>query len=789
MTIIYLGVCWFVGLWLASLLAPDLAFWLAGAGSAGVAAVFARHQPGARILLACLAVLCLRGARYLLALPDIGPEHVAYYNDQAAVTLIGVVVDEPDIRDQGVNLRLQAEQIVLPDGRIQPVTGLVLVQTPRYPVVDYGARLRLNGRLQTPPSNPEFSYRDYLARHNVHSLMSRPLLTVMATDQGQPWRAALLRFKAAAENSIGQSISDPQGSLLSAILLGLRRNLSPTLVESFRATGLSHLIVVSGFHVSILVGALAAVTTPLLGRQRAVVPAVAALVVYTLLVGAGPSVVRAAIMGAAYLVATRLLGRPTFAAASLFTAGWAMTLWQPHILWEVGFQLSFAATLGIMLYADRWSQVVARWLRRHLAPQLVRPLMQWVVDILLIALAAQLLTLPLIAVYFGQISLIALPANLLVTPLQPAALTIGGLAALAGLLSPLLGQLLGWLAWLPLMVTLLLVQALAAIPGIVTPVEMGVGGAVVLYGLIFGVTWFAWQRAADPEADSVWQNPALWRTLVLWGSIITALLTVAAENGRPDGRLHLVFLDVGHGDALLVRTPTGRHILIDGGQYPTRLREQVGRHMPFWQRDIDLVIASHPGQEQIGGLPELFRRYRVGQLIVDGPAGESAAQQALFEAASQQGTPVHYALAGEQIVVGDGVTLEILHPAAQPVTTNRQDNGIVIRLVYGRFSLLLTGSATAAAEAALLAQPRPVTSLVYRAGQQGSADSSSPAFLTAVNPQIILITPGVDNRFGRPDAEMLARAEAINAVVLRTDQLGSIKLITDGEQMWWQAWR
>ena len=736
-----------------------------------------------------MAVLCLGGARYVLALPDIGPDQVAYYNDQAAVTLIGLVVDEPDVRDQGVNLRLQAEQIVLADGRIQPVTGLVLVQTPRYPVIDYGARLRLNGRLQTPPSSPEFSYRDYLARHNIHSLMTWPRLTVIASDQGQPWRAALLRFKAAAENSIERSIADPQGSLLSAILLGLRRNLSPTLVESFRATGLSHLIVVSGFHVSILVGALAAVTTPLLGRQRAVVPAVVALVLYTLLVGAGPSVVRAAIMGAAYLIATRLLGRPTLSAASLFTAGWAMTLWQPHILWEVGFQLSFAATLGIMLYADRWSQGVARWLRRRLAPELVRPLMQWVVDILLIALAAQLLTLPLIAVYFGQISLVALPANLLVTPLQPAALTIGGLAALAGLFSPLLGQLLGWLAWLPLMATLLLVQALAAIPGIVTPVEMGATGAVAVYGLIFGATWFVWQRSADPEADSDWLNPALLRPLLLWGSIVAALLTVAAETGRPDGHLHVVFLDVGHGDALLVRTPTGRHILIDGGQYPTLLREQVGRHLPFWQRDIDLVVASYPGQEQIGGLPDLFDRYRVGQLIVDGPVGEAAAQQALFAAANQQGTPIHYALAGEQIVVGDGVILEILHPGGQPVTANRQDNGIVMRLVYGRFSLLLTGSATAAAEAALLAEPRPLASLVYRAGQQGSADSSSLAFLTAVNPQIIVITAGAGNRFGRPDDEMLARAEAVHAAVLRTDQLGSIKLITDGQQMWWQAWR
>jgi competence protein ComEC len=284
-------------------------------------------------------------------------------------------------------------------------------------------------------------------------------------------------------------------------------------------------------------------------------------------------------------------------------------------------------------------------------------------------------------------------------------------------------------------------------------------------------------------------NPTLFHRTALAASLTAVILTFAWNASQPDGRLHIAFLDVGHGDAIFIQTPSGRHILIDGGQYPTALREQVGRQMPFWKREIDLVIVSSPGVEQIGGLPPLFGRYRVNQLIVDGPEGESALQAELFNAARQANAPIHYALAGETIVVDDGVYLEILHPGGNPVGDNRRDHSIALRLVYGEFSLLLTGGATEVGEMALVNQARPLPSIVYRAAQQGANNSSGEALLTAVQPQIIIITAGEGNRFGRPHPEMLARATAVNAVVLRTDELGTIKLITDGEQMWWQARR
>jgi competence protein ComEC len=798
MTIIYLGVAWFLGIWLGQTLAVSSGVWLGGTAVATLTAVLLRSQPPAPLILACVAALCLGGARYQAAVPLIDENHIAFYNDQDAVILFGVVDAEPDVRDDSLNVRLRAGQLVLADGVIREVDGLVLLNLPRYPLVEYGSRLRLQGQLVTPPANPEFSYRDYLARHGVHSLMSRPQLEIRppaaggapatggaAADPAHAFYHALLAFKQRAQATINSLLPDPYAALLSAILLGNRGGLAPELVAAFRTTGLSHLTVVSGFHVTILVAALAAVTTPLLGRRRAIWPALAALFLYTLLVGAGPSVQRAAVMGATYLLATRLLGRPVFAPASLVTAAMLMSLRDPLILWEVGFQLSFGATLGIMLYAQPMNQFAWSRLARRLGPTLTNRLMQSVGEVVIISLAAQILTLPLITVYFGQLSLITLLSNALVIPAQPGAMIGGGLAALAGMVWLPLGQLLAWLAWPFLAYTVVVVEALALIPGAAVPVYVSHSGALALFGLLLLLTWLVRQRPA--ERLVLWQRLAqnVSQRLVLAGAALTAVLVLAWGHSQPDGYLHVAFLDVGHGDALFIQTPAGRQVLVDGGRYPSLLYDRLGRQMPFWDRRLDLVVVSATADSYAAALPGVFGRYRVDQILTGATLTGSPLAETLRASALRAGAPIHYALAGETIILDQGVTLETLYPAG----ASDHEATVVLRLVYGRFSLLLTGAAAGPVEAELVDQGRPLASLVLKAGRHGATTATTDAFLTAVQPQIVVISSGQENRAGDPQAELLARIANAGAVVLRTDELGVVTVKTDGELMWWQARR
>ena len=789
MRIISLTVVWLAGLWIGStthIIAPG--WFAAGLAAIAVAILFYRLRNGRyRLALIHLGLLCLAAGYYRQALPIIDNTHIAYYNEQQEVVITGLVAGEPDIRDQSVLLRVAAENIIMPGGQRQPVEGLVLVRTPRFPVMAYGTQVQLTGSLETPGGDSTFDYKSYLARQGIHSQMDWPGLAVLAENQGTLLYHAIYSFKAQAQMTIRQLLPDPQSALLTGILLGNDQGLSAELAEQFRITGMTHIIAISGFNIALLVGAMMSIGRPIFGPRRASVVALAVVFLYTLLVGADASVVRAAVMGSLFIFSRRMMGRPTFAPASLFVAALVMTLLDPFILWDVGFQLSFAATLGLMLYAEPFSQWTQARLLPFVGSETTRFLMGFLSEAVLVTLAAQLLTLPLIIGYFNQLSFVSLAANLFILPAQAGVMLWGASAVLIGLLIPAAGQLMAWIAWLFLSYTIVLVRFFAAIPGAAVSVNVSPAVVVGLYGIIFAVTWYVRRRPERPAVSLARLQTALpqWAALSV-GGLVTVLFLLWGVN-RPDGHLHIAFLDVGQGDAIFIQTPGGRQIVVDGGRYPSVLSQHLGRRMPFWDREIDLVIATHPEADHISGLPGIFERYRVGRLITNGEIKETAVLEALGSAAAAQNTSILPVSAGEMILLGDGVQLEILNPPGLLNPQNSNENSVAFRLIYGDFSVLLTGDTEMAAEQAMLQSGRTLQSIVLKAAHHGSNTSSTTAFLAAVQPQVVVISSGQDNRFGHPHPEMLQRAAEAGAAVLRTDELGTIEVITDGQMMWWQV--
>lgn len=789
MLIVLLSIGWFGGLWLASVTDVAWLWWLTTAVAALLVAVLGRRWQRLLLLLLALAGLGLGAARYETAVVAIDEAHVAFYNDTPqSVTLTGQVVAEPDVRDRYVNLRVAVDSITVADEAPQPVQGLVLVQAFRYPEIGYGATLRVNGRLQTPPESDTFSYRAYLARRGIHSLLTFPAITVLEETGGNPAYRAILRVKARAQASINRALPDPQAALLSGILLGNDNGLPPSLDEDFQRTGMTHIIAISGFNISLLIVLLLALAKPLLSPRGAALAALVGVALYTILVGADASVVRAAMMGSLYLLSDRWLGRRTYGVATLCLAGVAMTMLRPLTLWDVGFQLSFAATLSLMLYAQPLTDWLTQRLKLLFERDVVEKVMGVITESVLVTLAAQVLTLPLLAAHFGQLSPVSLLANALILPAQPGVMLWGGLATLGGLVSPLLGQVLGWVAWLFLSYTISLVRLLATVPGAAVAVSFDWPFLLLIYGALALATWYGrLDRQRRRALRETLQNNATQR-VALGGSVMAALLVFNWGASLPDGRLHVLFMDVDQGDATLIVTPSGRQILVDGGFYPSMLNDGLGQQLPFWDKQLDLVVATHADADHVTGLAPLFARYRVDRLLTDGTTlGETAVYDAVLTAAEQAGTPLHVAQAGEAIAIEDGVVLHVLHPGERRNPQNRNENSVALRLTYGDFSLLMTGDGESQAERAMLDSGALLASLVYKAGHHGSDSSSGLPFLTAVQPRIIIVSAGVDNRFGHPHPDMLARATAVGATVLRTDELGSIEVVTDGEQMWWWA--
>ncbi|MBU0496141.1 MAG: ComEC family competence protein [Chloroflexi bacterium] len=380
----------------------------------------------------------------------------------------GIVAGEPDTRDTYTNLRVDVRRLKPSDeADWHEVHGTVLVRAPRYPAYNYGDELEIAGRIETPPELDDFSYREYLERQGIGSIIYRPQITYLSGGHGGPLYylyAPLYALKARAQSTIETILPEPQASLLAGILLGVRATIPPDLMADFSTTGTSHIVAISGFNIAIISCVFASFAQRLVGKRWSWVFALAGVALFTLMVGASAAVVRAAVMGCLTILAG-YVGRRSDAWAALAAAGLVMAALDPWVLWDLGFQLSFLATLGLMVLSP---PLVAR-AQPYLAALFGKgPPGQWLTEIvndsLLLTLAAQVTTLPVILVAFGNLSLVAPLTNLLILPAQPAIMLWGALAAIAGMLFAPAGQLCGWVAWVFLTYTVEAVRLTARLP-------------------------------------------------------------------------------------------------------------------------------------------------------------------------------------------------------------------------------------------------------------------------------------------------------------------------------------
>ncbi len=789
MTLTIIAAFWLAGIGLAhALLIPWQFLLLFGlAGLVGLIGWGGSRRT--RLLFVCAVAMALGAVRLQAASPRFDVRSLAAYNDRGRVTLEGVVVGEPDVRETYTNLRLRAEWLALPDGRELQVRGLALVRADRYPAFGYGDRLRVTGPMETPPQGDDFSYRDYLARQGVYSLLPRCRVSRIGGGAGNPLVAALLSFKRRAQAVIAAILHEPAASLLTGILLGVETGIPSALADDFAATGTTHIIAISGFNITIIAGIFAALSLRLVGRRRATWVAIGGVVLYTFFVGASAAVVRAAIMGIIYLLG-RHLGRATFAPASLGAAAVLMTVINPLVLWDVGFQLSFAATVGLVLYTGPLERFVLRLLARVTSRRQAERAVGWLSEGVLVTIAAQITTLPLLLVTFHRLSLVTLLTNLMILPAQPAVMILGGMATLVGLLWLPAGQVLGWVAWLPLAYTIALVRLTARVP--YAWVDLGrVEGwmAWVYYGLLAAVTWWGYlepERRAElwARVRDAWSGltARLSDRLLLAGSAILLLLTAVAWRTLPDGRLHVFFFDVGEGDAIFVQTPSGRQILVDGGPSPSLLLSHLGERMPFWDHDLDLVVLTRPGAGALASLIEVLERYQVDGVIERGADCRTPLCDRWREVVESSRAAHWWGEAGLQVKLDEGLLLTVLYPPPGLASgAGRGDDSLVLRLDYGEVCFLLPGDIGAEEEQRLVDEGAWLNCTVLQPSRHGDAGSSTEPFLEAVDPEVVVITVGADNLFHHPHREMLERLGAV-VRVYRTDRDGTVEVVSNGRR-------
>jgi competence protein ComEC len=266
-------------------------------------------------------------------------------------------------------------------------------------------------------------------------------------------------------------------------------------------------------------------------------------------------------------------------------------------------------------------------------------------------------------------------------------------------------------------------------------------------------------------------------------AIVVAVTFWQAFDGKDD-RLRLTVLNVGQGDAILIETPAGHRILVDGGPSGPALMQALGRVLPHDGRRIDLLVLSHGQDDHVTGFVELLERYEVGGAAAAPLQGETAAYAAWRTELERRAVPLHVVQSGHWLDLGRGIRLEVLAPndGAPEDVDDLNNNSLVVRLSYGEVSFLLTGDIEAEGEKALLDSGHDLNSTVLKLAHHGSDGSSTPALLDAVQPQLAVVSAGAENSFGHPSPT--TRLRLTGTRLLRTDLNGDLRLETDGRSLW-----
>jgi len=426
---------------------------------------------------------------------------VNQFNDKEKVNLIGTIEQEPDVRSDNVKYKIKTLAVGQIPYSFSPkidffkVEGNILLVAKKYPEYKYGDKIEMIGKLKTSKSSEDFDYRQYLAKDDIYSIVYFPEIKLLASGQGNWFLDKLLAVKNKFENSINKILMEPQSSFLAGLLLGEKRGLPPDLMANFSRTGTTHIIALSGYNITIIAVTLISLFNFFMLRRRlAFWLALATITLFVLMTGAAASVVRAAIMGILVLLAQQV-GRLYSIRNALVFAGAVMVYLSPKVLvFDLGFQLSFGATLGLIYI----SPILQAWLEPKEDDSSLAQItgkkkfvesMGSLRSILIATLAAQIAVLPLLVINFGQLSLIAPVANLLILPFIPATMLLGFLGALGGLIFLPIGQVFGWITWLFLSYEIKIIELLARLPLAVISFKWNWLGGGIYYVILIWLVW------------------------------------------------------------------------------------------------------------------------------------------------------------------------------------------------------------------------------------------------------------------------------------------------------------
>ncbi|MBE0069546.1 DNA internalization-related competence protein ComEC/Rec2 [Thermoanaerobacterium thermosaccharolyticum] len=622
-----------------------------------------------------------------------------------------------------------------------------------------GDLVELRGIIQLPQGkrNPGgFDYKLFLKKNGITALMSVNgySVKIIKKNADSIIERVFRNTKERIVENYGVSMPKNDADFVSSVILG-EYNVEDDILNSFRITGISHIIAVSGFNFGLLTVFMMFVLNIFHIRRYSAPIIIPLLIFYTLITGLPPSAVRSVIMASMALIASSI-GRNNNPINAVSFAAVIILSFNPLMLFDIGFQLSFVATLSILLLYNP-------------VKDMLKIKNEKLKEVVSVTVAAQLGTIPITIYSFHNLSIISLLPNIIIVPIVSITVILGFLSALIGLIFSPLAIILNMINTPIVELILFLTKIFAEIPHASINVSVP-----PFYMIIFYYTALLIMISSLSKINK----------LKVISLILFISMTVLFVSTLIPRNLEITFLDVGQGDSTFLRTPDGENILIDGGGRPEYNRSSfdVGQDilLPYLLYEnaasLDAIFISHTDSDHIGGILSILDDVDVKRIFIGRQVQEDENYKRLMDIANKKKIPVFQLSKGDTITI-DGIRYYVLSPSSSIINENPiNNNALVFKMVYQNVSILFTGDIEKEAENALIDDN--ISSDILKVAHHGSNTSSQKNFIDKVNPKISVIMVGKNN-YGQPDSEVVKYLES-KSQLFRTDKDGAVIVDTNG---------